>query len=319
MRLSLLILLLGAQSALASNDGEARWFALELQQEFNCRFNINRSEHFVLVAGGDTDAQSRLRLLETTFQEFYVNFEAAGFRLEKPAQSLICLVFANEDQFTQYALATDQVNMSWSRGYYSTRTNRVALYPKATEPPLRTEDKAYVAPVAGLVAEGQPYANAGLTWASSTHEAAHQLAFNSGLLKPGVMYPLWAAEGMATCFEYNGTEREFGPREDNGLRRRDLQRAMAERRLMPMSELLCLTQVAPQQLGELDAVYSQCWSLFRFLLETRPAELQAYLGHLWLLEPGPRSPRVLVGEFTKAFGSPERVEGEWLRWVKAGR
>src|SRR5690606_31731957 len=134
-------------------------------------------------------------------------------------------------------------DMSWSQGYYSARTNLVALadpdHHSRRGTGLRILD-------AGSGAASITFASASEDAVPSlhhagarrtTHEVAHQLAFDSGLQRRGVMYPLWVAEGLATTFEVE-VGGVMGPGQDNPVRRHRLEEAYASSSLLPIETLI---------------------------------------------------------------------------------
>ena len=86
------------------------------------------TEHFALVHMGDEAwAQQTDRLLEKAHTEFYKTFTEAGFKLRSVDERMIWVCFPDRGEFTDYALDADFLDMSWSQGYYSARTNLVAV------------------------------------------------------------------------------------------------------------------------------------------------------------------------------------------------
>jgi hypothetical protein len=146
-----------------------------------------------------------------------------------------------------------------------------------------------------------------------SHEAAHQLAFDSGLQKAGVMYPLWVAEGLATNFESPGEELCFLGQ--NPVRQARLKELAARQNLLPLSRLAVLTETSGLSPEERIDLYAQAWGLFRFLaLEQRPA-LVSYLRTLAALPYGQRSEHALLEELQHSFGSLAVIETEWQAWL----
>jgi hypothetical protein len=278
----------------------------------------------------------------------YAVFGDAGFRPAELSERLLCVIFGQQHEFADYARQVDRVDMSWSRGYYSARTNRIAIFDERTAavlsrglaprepttplPPTDSvpADAAQLVLRTGpsdppdttarrLVERSQEGARiAALNTAKTAHEAAHQLAFNSGLQKRGVMYPLWVAEGLATSFEPADLDAPFGPGEDNPSRRRHLIEA-AQAELLPLSEFVVLTRVPKGGAQMVVEVYAQAWGLFHFLFTTRPAELRAYMAALAALEPGARDEGTLRREFVDAFGALPALQAAWDEYVAGMR
>lgn len=254
------------------------------------------SAHFTLIGWAAPEARQMAGRLERHHAEFHAALSAAGFAVHPPADRLVWLCLPGRDAFDAYAQAVDRVDMSWTAGYYSARTNRVTLM-------LMSPTDAADCPAD---AEARPI-----------HEATHQLSFNCGLLTRGVMYPLWVSEGVATNFELGLA----APPEGNAIRCPVLVQSLVRRPLPPLADLVSATRVPADPAGAQRA-YAQSWALFRFLMTHRPAELKTYLATLARLSPGRRAPQTLRSEFEAAFGPTEKIEPAWeayLRTLGAGR
>jgi len=268
--------------------------------------------NFVLLTDAGSDwAAKAAHTLERTQDAFYRAFRSAGFAPAELDDRLVWVAFSRRDDFHQYALNIDQLDMSWSDGYYSTRTNRVALVCDSGAP-----GRGHSA-TASDSTEHFPQPSEGFTHlAQATHEAVHQLAFNSGLQKRGVMYPLWASEGLATNFEASSGVEPFGPHHDNAHRRRQLLRAAARGGLLPLHEFIVTTRVPVDDPDATHDLYAQSWAFFRFLFQHRPQQLRRYLAELGSLEPGRRDPATLRREFAKAFGRVDTLERSWQAYIR---
>lgn len=314
----LLVLGVTTASLLGADREGAGWSSGQagLTQALGPGFTSRSTGHFLIVEADPQWARRVGPMLEFTWKRFYDDFTRAGFHLRKPSHPLVWICFGTRGEFEQYARRADQMDMSWSEGYYSSRTNRVALYSlpgEWSEPvPARIASKSDSTSVSGMERHEVPVACPDA--ARATHETAHQLAFNSGLQKRGVLYPLWAAEGLATNFEADASGvLELG--RDNPTRRGALIDAAGSGRLTPLEELVVTTRVpgdSPRQTTEL---YAQCWGLFRFLLSRYPAELRDYFARVRECDPGYRDERTLRREFTRSFGSIDSVQRAWTAYI----
>lgn len=253
--------------------------------------------------GRDETAVACGQLLTSTRDAFIGSLAAAGLRLADARPVLEWVVFGDRPAFDRYARAADRADASWMQGYYSAKTNRVALVVGGMDVPSTT--------VAAL-----PQAEFDLDLASVTHEAAHQLAFNLGLQRRGVIYPLWVSEGLATNFESLWWDAPLGPLASNPYRQEQLCTAVATGRLLDLAELV--TQVAPpvDDPAAIDAIYAQSWALFRFLVNDQPEQLQAYFAAL-ADEPAHKlRPSRLAHIFRKTFGEPADLEDRWQAFVR---
>jgi hypothetical protein len=246
------------------------------------------------------------------------------------------------------------MNMDWSDGYYSTRTNRIAFFNDRSGPAF-TEARDRIQQLRQDVAElnserrgarrqGDPslarmhrlriarlhekinwYRNrrdalAKLSNASkTTHESAHQLAFNTGIQRQGVQYPFWISEGLACNFESPGPGQPFGPYRINLDRRRALHRAAREGRLMPLRKLIGWIGPPSDDSERTVALYAQSWALFHMLFRQQSGGMRQYLEELAKLPPGPQKPERLRRIFRDAFGSIDRVEQRWQTYLRQFR
>lgn len=291
------------------------------------RFQSYISPHFVILH--DTDpwrARLHAELLERARAQFFDAFERAGFTLRPPAHRLVCLLFADETHFIRYARRVEGMDLSWTGGYYSARTNRVALFERGwpTDRPEAMAD-ADESPADGPDAADARKRLAALEPAASDrhdhgpastiHEAVHQLAFNTGLQRRGVMYPLWISEGLAIAFETHRPHRTFGAGRVNADRLVDLRRARDADRLLPLDRFVALTR--PPTTGDitLAETYAQSWSLFHYLFASQPANLRQYMQNLAALAPGRRSMPTLRREFVAAFGPIDATHEAWQAHV----
>lgn len=281
------------------------------------------TNHFLILhdAPGHWATQTG-QLLEQTHDIFFKTF-GKGFSIDRQALSnpLLWIAMTNRDDYDRYASKADRVDMSWSQAYYSVRTNRVAI----ALPQRRTV--VAVRETAGATAvDGATVASATLPDASTplprqlvlvgqvSHEAIHQLTFNSGLLKRGVMYPLWVSEGLATNFEMDHGGR-FGLDRDNPVRRQGLIAAIEKDRLLPLETLIATTRVPVHRPDLTDELYAQCWAFFRFAYVKHRRPLSTFLADA-KAHTGFRSPDAMRQQFRQAFGNPDALADDWAAFVK---
>ncbi len=158
-------------------------------------YQILKTEHFKVVHCISTDEAKKIEgVLEFSYSQFQSVFGGYGLKTYCPRDELLWICFNDTDSFNNYALSTEEMDLSWLSGYYSSKTNAVVvLKPGKTIKGENTGNRAV-----DVMAWANNTADVGLV--KIIHEAAHQLSFNTGLQKRGVMYPLWAGEGPCADF-----------------------------------------------------------------------------------------------------------------------
>ncbi len=261
-------------------------------------YRLVNTRQFTLICGRTDWPAGFQSRLDSFCDEFIRMLDDAGFEVARPSARLVWVGFDDRGQFDRYVARWERMNLSRLEGYYSTRTNRVAtVMPNGQAGAAR-------APAS------QPGDETAPLGVSLMHEAAHQLSFNCGLLKRGVMYPLWVTEGLATNFEV-GARKRMG---ENGPRCSRLIDARAGCEITPLAELAVATRV-PADRDDARQLYAEAWGLFRFLLDSRAAELKRYLESAARMPEGRRSPEAMKAEFESAFGPIGKLEQSWVRFV----
>ena len=102
-------------------------FRNQLSREFGKEFEIGSTRHYLVVA-----PSGRAVNYAAVFEEQYATLQrylkTRSFVLNEVEFPLVAIVFPNRDQFTKYAQADSAKTMTGMLGYYSPRTNRVALF-----------------------------------------------------------------------------------------------------------------------------------------------------------------------------------------------
>jgi hypothetical protein len=283
-------------------------------------FEATTTEHFVVLHKPDaTYVEEACRTLEYAYRHFYQVFAQAGFDLSRPSERLTWICFPQKSGFSKYALRVEGMDLSWLDGYYSTLTNRVAIVqpdPRIRQPEEATPSSArdvhvavaaHRSPQEGVLA--MPAGGPRFDVTRLTHEAAHQLSFNSGIQTRGVMYPLWVSEGLATNFEFDGPLTD-GLEHCNTARCKGLVEAYRAGELVPLRQFVVQTTVPPDaHVGR--RYYAQAWGFFQFLLLERPENLRTYLHRMAEERTERRDANTMLTEVTQAFGAPETLELSW--------
>lgn len=273
-------------------------------------FSTSETEHFLVAHDtGSNEAVDLAYRLEYAYKHFHQFFEKFGFELQTLTERLSWISFTEPSDFSQYAQWADRMDLSRLSGYYSAKTNRVAIVGSALPKNAAAVGLVLRRPadtdgnIAAMAGDDDPN-----QFVKIAHELAHQLAFNTGLQKRGVMYPLWVSEGLATQYE---TKLSYC-RDTNTARNARLAEMQAYGRVIPLEAFIGVTRLPAEQYLCED-LYAQAWGFFNFLLENRPDQLRSYLTMLHAGRTGYRPPVTVYKEFTDHFGPLQQLQTEWLR------
>lgn len=287
-------------------------------------FQTTSTEHFTIVhEKGASGVAGTGVALEAAYHHFYDVFAKTGFQVSPSRDRLVWICFPQQNGFNRYALRAEGMDLSWLDGYYSTLTNRVAVVQpdvqvaeqEPVDLPRMNDFRITLAANKQQSEKVLPMAPPGSRFDVTrlTHELAHQLAFNSGIQKRGVMYPIWVSEGLATNFECGGL-RTGNALPCNTARSSSLATACAAGELVPLRQFIVQTRV-PADIEASRSHYAQAWAFFRFLLTQYPENLQEYLYREANQPAGRRDVNVMLSRFTDAFGTPESLEQAWNAFV----
>jgi hypothetical protein len=147
--------------------------------------------------------------------EFLKHFQSRGFDVKLPDHRLTVIVFIDERPFERL---TDHLPPG-TMGFYSKQTNWLALF-DFRNVPMKTK------------AAGQT------NMETVTHEATHQLTFNTGLLDRQVDVPLCIVEGLAMYGERRRLTGTSEPGQVNARRLDELARVQRRLKWIRLVDLL---------------------------------------------------------------------------------
>ena len=280
------------------NAYSAREMTAALQAELGRKVEVNATAHF-LVAHPAGQGEYWSDRFEQMYRQFVHYFGVRGATLREPEAPLVAIVFTRHDDFLRYAMTDGIRPAAGLLGYYSPRTNRVALFD---------------------IGEGRSN-SAGWQQNGFTivHESAHQLAFNLGVHNRFAPPPKWLAEGLGTMFEARGVwnSEEFRDQRDRVNRQRLAefkQYAATRRRGDSLARLIASDR---QFTEDVSAAYSEAWALTFYLAETEPRAYFDYLAKTAarpLFEPYTTTER--TADFVTAFGDDWRMlDARLLRFI----
>lgn len=285
----------------------------ELRKEFAGGYEVAGTTHYLVCApAGKADRYAGL--FEDIYRDVEHFYRVRGFNVQKPEVPLIAVVLRSQQEFVEYCKRDQVPASSGLMGYYSLKTNRVALF---DDEQLLTDGREWAA---------NPYsiaANSGIAGGAANtviHETTHQVGYNIGIHSRLGGTPLWVVEGLATVLEPAGMRSSRGVRqlEDRLNTERVNWFRSKHRPSRPMGDLGRL--VASDTFFHKRTLnsYSESWAFTFFLLEN-PARRRRFVTYLQQL--GERdatqiySAKQRLADFQAAFGDVSRLEVEFIRFM----
>ena len=265
-----------------------------LSRELGKGFEVTHTGHY-LVAHPKGRKKDWAPRFEEMYQQFVHYFTIRGLAPKEPEFPLVAIVFPSQAEFQRYAAADGSPMGTGYLGYYSARTNRVALFDQQGS-------------------GGASAANADTV----IHEVTHQTAYNTGVHRRFSATPRWLAEGLGTMFEARGVwnARGFPKRDDrlNQGRLADFQAKLPNRPKGLTAEI-----IAGDRMFETDppGAYCEAWAFSFYLAEKLPRK---YCDYLALTAKRPAfqdyTGAERVKDFTSIFGSDLKLlEAQYLKFM----
>jgi Protein of unknown function (DUF1570) len=246
-----------------------------------------KSAHYQAI-GDATEAFLKLTLsdCEKMAADYIDHFRSKEFDVKLPARRLTVIVFRNEGPFRRFAVSVPPGTM----GFYSLATNWLSLFDTRNEP-MKTNSA------------GQS------NMETLTHEATHQLTFNTGLLDRQADTPRSIMEGLAMYCE---RRRLFGHSEPGQPNLRRLDELAHIRRRVPwidVAELLTDDRACFRRtLDRMVLSYCESWLLVYHLM-TDKTRLPQFRSYLEVIRPR-KTPSQRLEDARAHFLDLARLDGE---------
>ncbi len=255
-------------------------------------------------------------LYERLYRAFYNYWQRRGIDLDE-APPLVALVFQDRASYEKYGGDEMGGAVKSVIGYYSLRTNRIAMYDLTGVDDLRQSGQQIRSAAHVNRVLSQPRAER--TVATIIHEATHQLAFNSGLQSRFADIPVWLSEGIAIYFETPDLTSRKGWRTIGGVNRvrfQQFRQYLPQRPEDSLSTLLS-TDARFRDATSASAAYAECWALCYYLIRNHPEEFAEYLKLLRQKKPMVNmSTQQRVEEFCSVFGDLNQLDTDFLRQMR---
>lgn len=285
-----------------------------LKKELPPGYEIAASAHYV-VMGRKGKADDYARLFEEVYRQVDTFFSVRGFDTHLPEMPMVAFVFGTQAEFKAYCEAQNDPTMTKMRGYYSPKTNRVAMYEDPNQNIKVTSggvDQELLSPFS----EGLFASVTGQTADVIIHEGTHQVGFNVGIHSRLGTTPRWIVEGLATVLEPPGIRSRGKAAKDriNDERLSWFQEDYSRRR--KAGDLAKMIADDTAFSGQMLDAYSLAWSITYFLTENpaRAGKFAKYLKKVSDRNPlHVYSAEERLSDFQEVFGDVSRMEVELLR------
>lgn len=312
------------------------------------RFLELQTRRFIVLSDADRQwTRRQAQRLERTHHQFQRFARRLGLDPLPLRHKLVCVLFADREDYQQFARTQDEVADPWIAGYYSPMHDRVVFYQGEANPSvvearaklrqMRTEMDSLAREADHATQQGHheqaevlrqqqhryrdhlrhegervdAFADQ-VSTATTVHETTHQLLFHTRIQSPRIQYPIWISEGLATSFETDDTGGAFGPDHDYPPRRDGFSELLRSDDLIDLRDLVTWTRLAPTDEQIIHIVYQQSYALLTWMNRYRRTELRHYLELMLSEPPGPISTDRYREIFQQAFGDIDRLQRAWL-------
>jgi len=312
------------------------------------RFRELQTRRFIVLSDADRQwTRLQAQRLERTHHQFQRFARRLGLEPLPLRHKLVCVLFADREDYQHFARTEDEVADPWIAGYYAPKHDRVVFYRGEANPSvvearaklreMRTEMDALAREADSATQEGHPdqaevlrqqsrryrdhlqreservdaFADQ-VSTSTTVHETTHQLLFHTRIQSPRIQYPIWISEGLATSFETDDTDGSFGPDHDYPTRRDAFSELLRSNDLIDLHGLVTLTRLAPTDEQAIHTVYQQSYALVTWMNRFRRSELRHYLELMLSEPPGPIGAERYREIFRDAFGDIDRLQRAWL-------
>jgi hypothetical protein len=283
-------------------------------------FQTLTTEHYVIVYNTSKHyARWCGQLYERLYNAYYKYWKDRGIALKDPEAPLVAVVFENQSSYAKYA-QPELGDAASIIGYYSLKSNRVAMYDLSGFESRIDDDATGVKALQHINAVlSRPESER--TVATIIHEATHQLVLNSGLQTRYAPIPLWNSEGLAVFFETPNPKSNKGWSTIGTLNHLRLVqfRDYVNKRRGPDSLLtLIATDERVRDPRLANDAYAEAWAFTFYALRDKKKEYIEYMKSLQKLEAlGEDSREARLRAFRDAFGEDlEAVDKLFLKFMK---
>ncbi len=340
------LITLTSDTALKSDSRAFREARRILPQNF---IELESRRFIVLSDANMVWTRQQSERLERAYHQFQRFARRLDLRPLPLRHKLVCVLFAQREDYLEFSGKFDNVTDPWIAGYYSPHHDRTVFYDVRSRPSvtdarsqlsemneeieqlsrdLRQAERSgqqqraehirqnlarYQKHVASESQRVDEFENNTII-ATTIHETVHQLMFHTGVQNRQVQYPLWICEGLATSFETDKPQEAFGPSRDYAPRREIFQEYLLQDDMLDLNQLVTITKLHGCSERTVRKIYHQSYALVSWMNRFRKEELRTFIMMMRALPPGKVSRDRHLEIFEDAFGSTEKLQKSWLRY-----
>jgi hypothetical protein len=288
----------------------------KLLAELPSNFEVFKTAHYLIFYDTSKAYASWCgSLFEGLYKAFTNYWSRKGFTLVEPEFPLVAIVFADRAAYLKFSQAELGDAGESIVGYFSLTSNRMTMYDlSGVENGGGPRGRGTMAQINQILSQPQAVQMV----ATIIHEATHQIAFNCGLHTRLSDCPVWFSEGIALYFETPDLRSQKGWSGIGAINYSRLDRFQdyfRHRGPDSLETLISTDKRFRDTKTGLDA-YAESWALTYFLLHQKPKEYIAYLKLLSQKKPLLNDkPEKRIEEFEKIFGSRQKLDEEFLRYM----
>ena len=297
-----------------------------LKNEFGEGYNYldNYDSFIVVYTTSKPFATWYGNLLKKLHEQIVTHWKKHGVELVQPQFMLVAVVLSNEERFRQYAKQDGVSLLKQQCAYYHKWTNRIAMYDMSGQQVFQERDQSRVNALDMRRFLAQPGAYQNIM--TVTHEAVHQIGFNTGMHVQFAPSPVWLYEGLAIFHEvpdlrnFNNMGWTLGPHVNHPRLDQLRQYWTMSHQEPPIQKMIKDDELFRKPVTALNH-YALAWGLVYYLERRRPKELAAYLKILQEKTfDSDDSDEIRIADFESCFGNDwDKFYGDFAGFIRGLR
>jgi Protein of unknown function (DUF1570) len=253
------------------------------------RFRLFVSEHYLAIGNGtERFLRNVLHDCELVASAYREHFRVRGFDVKPPTVLMSIVALANKRDFVAFVPDDIKATAAAAAGVYNRKSNQLIVFLGFSP----QDDRAKL-----------------------THEATHQLTFNTGLLARDGDVPKCIVEGFGCYGECHNADRRPDPGQRNFVYMDTLkQRRHLKTGWIPLAKLLLIDGLLIPGAFAMDVAlaYAESWILVHYLMND-PSRLPGFRSYLAAIK-GRRDPTTRLADAKEHLGDLAVLESDLKRY-----